>query len=81
MLQHEELIRTSVGEGMAGVPLTLDLGVMDVTTCTPLEDALVDICKCSGFFFCPEYHSNFKVLPRALQRLLFGLLGVNFADV
>jgi protocatechuate 3,4-dioxygenase beta subunit len=30
---------------MDGVPLLLDVGVMDVTTCTPLEDALVDVCE------------------------------------
>jgi protocatechuate 3,4-dioxygenase beta subunit len=40
---HEELLRTNVRDGMHGVPLLLDFGVMDVTTCTPMENALVDI--------------------------------------
>lgn len=48
--QHEELIRTDVSDGMEGIPLTIDFGVMDVTTCTPLEDALVDICEALATF-------------------------------
>ncbi|KIM71083.1 hypothetical protein PILCRDRAFT_83139, partial [Piloderma croceum F 1598] len=39
---HEELLRTDIQDGMDGVPLLLDIGVMDVTTCTPIENALVD---------------------------------------
>jgi hypothetical protein len=30
---------------MDGIPLLLDVGVMDVTTCTPIENALVDVCE------------------------------------
>lgn len=30
---------------MEGIPLLLDIGVMDVTTCTPMEAALVDVCE------------------------------------
>jgi protocatechuate 3,4-dioxygenase beta subunit len=44
-MQHEELLRTDISDGMDGVPLLLDVGVMDVTTCTPLENALVDVCE------------------------------------
>ncbi|KZP25576.1 aromatic compound dioxygenase, partial [Athelia psychrophila] len=40
---HEPLIRNDVRDGMSGVPLTLDIGVMDVTTCTVIENAMVDI--------------------------------------
>lgn len=48
--KHEPLIRQDIRDGMDGVPLTLDIGVMDVTTCTVIENAMVDICKCS-----PDY--------------------------
>ncbi|KIM73375.1 hypothetical protein PILCRDRAFT_15282 [Piloderma croceum F 1598] len=45
---HEELFRTDIRDGMDGVPLLLDIGVMDVTTCTPIENALVDIWHCNA---------------------------------
>lgn len=38
---------------MDGVPLTIDFGVMDITTCTPLENALVDICELDILMFFP----------------------------
>jgi len=45
---HEPLIRQDVSDGMTGVPLTLDIGVMDVTTCTVIENAMVDIWSCNA---------------------------------
>jgi len=44
-MQHEELLRTDIRDGQDGLSLLLDIGVMDVTTCTPIENALVDICE------------------------------------
>jgi len=63
---HEELLRTDIRDGMDGVPLLLDIGVMDVTTCTPIENALVDVWHCnttgvySGFI---AYESSNTVSP------------------
>jgi protocatechuate 3,4-dioxygenase beta subunit len=37
------LVRSDITEGSAGVPLQLDLTVVDATTCQPLSGALVDI--------------------------------------
>ncbi|KIM78949.1 hypothetical protein PILCRDRAFT_581034 [Piloderma croceum F 1598] len=45
---HEELLRTDLTDGQDGLPLLLDIGVMDVTTCTPLENALVDVWHCNA---------------------------------
>ncbi|KAB5588898.1 hypothetical protein CTheo_7664 [Ceratobasidium theobromae] len=42
-----ELQRTDLREGQAGVDLVLDIGVIDTTTCTPLQDALVEIWNCA----------------------------------
>ncbi|KAH7322179.1 aromatic compound dioxygenase, partial [Rhizoctonia solani] len=43
-----ELLRTDLREDQAGVDLVLDIGVIDTTTCTPLEDALVEIWNCNA---------------------------------
>jgi hypothetical protein len=54
-MKHEELLRTDLTDGQDGLPLLLDIGVMDVTTCTPLENALVDVCE---FIVCGKYCSS-----------------------
>ncbi|KAG7099681.1 hypothetical protein E1B28_001505 [Marasmius oreades] len=36
-------IRQDITEGQPGLPLTLDIGLMDVTTCQPLKDAMVEV--------------------------------------
>ncbi|CAE6423421.1 unnamed protein product [Rhizoctonia solani] len=43
-----ELLRTDLREDQAGVDLILDIGVMDTTTCTPLDNALVEIWACNA---------------------------------
>ncbi|KAJ3715236.1 Intradiol ring-cleavage dioxygenase [Lentinula guzmanii] len=40
---NNEMIRNNLTEGQLGVPLTLDISVIDVTTCEPMEDVLVEI--------------------------------------
>jgi hypothetical protein len=52
---------------MDGVPLLLDIGVMDVTTCTPIENALVDICELFQYVLSSIYSHVFSF--RALQRM------------
>ncbi|GAA5940757.1 hypothetical protein JCM10213_004304 [Rhodosporidiobolus nylandii] len=38
-----DLLRTNIAENQAGVPLTLDIGLIDINTCEPLENNLVHI--------------------------------------
>lgn len=45
---RSQTLRQDMSKGQAGVPLYLDIGVMDTTTCTPLENALVDLWHCNG---------------------------------
>ncbi|KAJ4464940.1 aromatic compound dioxygenase [Lentinula aciculospora] len=40
---NNEMIRNNLIEDQRGIPLTLDIAVMDVTTCEPMEDVLVEI--------------------------------------
>ncbi|KAK7472060.1 hypothetical protein VKT23_000173 [Stygiomarasmius scandens] len=37
------LVRQDVTEGQPGVPFTLDIGILDVTTCQPVSGAMVEI--------------------------------------
>ncbi|KAH7322177.1 aromatic compound dioxygenase [Rhizoctonia solani] len=43
-----ELLRSDVRESQTGVNLVLDIGVMDTRTCTPLQNALVEIWACNA---------------------------------
>ncbi|CCO34095.1 hypothetical protein BN14_08187 [Rhizoctonia solani AG-1 IB] len=43
-----EYLRQDLREDQRGVPLVLDIGVMDVTTCQPLDQALVEIWHCNA---------------------------------
>ncbi|CUA67340.1 hypothetical protein RSOLAG22IIIB_13403 [Rhizoctonia solani] len=45
---NNEHLRQDISEDQDGVPLVLDIGVMDVTTCQPLEQALVEIWHCNA---------------------------------
>ncbi|KAG8695404.1 hypothetical protein FRC08_007852, partial [Ceratobasidium sp. 394] len=45
---NNELLRQDIRESQEGVELVLDIGVMDVTTCTPLDQALVEIWHCNS---------------------------------
>lgn len=45
---EDALLRDDITEGVAGVPLQLDITVMDVTTCQPLTDVAVDIWHCNA---------------------------------
>ncbi|GAV98794.1 aromatic compound dioxygenase [Lentinula edodes] len=37
------VVRNDVTDGEAGVPLTMDIGVLDISTCQPLPNAMVEI--------------------------------------
>lgn len=41
-------VRRNITEGKVGVPLTLRLGVVDVSTCKPIKGAAVDVWHCDA---------------------------------
>lgn len=47
-------------EGQPGIPFTLDVGVLDMTTCEPLENVLVDFWHCNA---TGSYSSFTKLSP------------------
>ena len=46
------LVRNDITEGKAGVPLDLQITVVDASTCAPIEHAAVDVwhCDANGFY-------------------------------
>ncbi|KAE9401320.1 aromatic compound dioxygenase [Gymnopus androsaceus JB14] len=54
---NNEMIRNNLIEDQAGIRLTLDVAVIDVTTCEPMEDVLVEIwaANATGIYS----HGNF----------------------
>ncbi|EOD48862.1 putative protocatechuate -dioxygenase beta subunit protein [Neofusicoccum parvum] len=45
---RSQILRQDMSEGEAGVPLWLDVGVLDMATCEPLENALVSFWHCNA---------------------------------
>ncbi|KAI1865354.1 uncharacterized protein JN550_008402 [Neoarthrinium moseri] len=45
---QSQTLRQDIREGEPGVPFILDIGVLDVETCEPLPDVLVDIWHCNA---------------------------------
>ncbi|GAA5861350.1 hypothetical protein JCM8547_006101 [Rhodosporidiobolus lusitaniae] len=47
-----DLLRTDIAEDQAGVPLTLDIGLIDIATCEPLTNALIEVwhANASGLY-------------------------------
>lgn len=45
---RSQTLRQDMTEGQAGIPFLLDIGVLDIDTCEPLENALVDFWHCNA---------------------------------
>ncbi|EEB99716.1 hypothetical protein MPER_00544, partial [Moniliophthora perniciosa FA553] len=45
---NNEMVRGNLIEDQAGVPLTLDIGVVDINTCEPLSDVFVELWACNA---------------------------------
>jgi protocatechuate 3,4-dioxygenase beta subunit len=44
---NNELVRNDIREDQSGIDLLLDIGVIDTTTCQPLDQAFVEIWSCN----------------------------------
>lgn len=45
---RSQILRQDMAEDQVGVPLWLDIGVLDMATCEPLPNALVDLWHCNA---------------------------------
>jgi protocatechuate 3,4-dioxygenase beta subunit len=63
-------VRRNVTEGRPGVPLTLRLTVLDVSSCKPIKGAAVDIwhCDAGGLYSEAQLGTGSQTFMRGIQR-------------
>ncbi|KAK6585463.1 hypothetical protein PZA11_002190 [Diplocarpon coronariae] len=59
-----DMLRQDITEDQDGIPLWLDIGVIDVATCKPVENALVDVWHANATGFLPGWYSGHKLAPQ-----------------
>ncbi|THH00662.1 hypothetical protein EW145_g7045 [Phellinidium pouzarii] len=55
---NNELVRQDLTEDQKGVPLRLDIGVIDTATCEPVQDAFIEIWSCNATGVYGAFESN-----------------------
>ncbi|OKO99171.1 hypothetical protein PENSUB_8558 [Penicillium subrubescens] len=60
---QSQLLRQVMTEDQVGIPLWLDIGIMDMATCSPLEGVMVDLwhCHATGFYVERAIHIHVQV--------------------
>ncbi|KXH31886.1 protocatechuate 3 [Colletotrichum simmondsii] len=68
---QSQTLRQDMSEDQPGVPLYLDIGVLNVNTCEPLEDVLVDLwhCNATGSYSSFTGHSPNTPFEELLDQL------------
>ncbi|PWY95355.1 protocatechuate 3,4-dioxygenase beta subunit [Aspergillus sclerotioniger CBS 115572] len=74
--RNSQTLRQDMTENQPGVPLLLDVGVLDMATCEPLENVLVDFWHCNA----TGKYSSFTQLPadEPIDTILAGLNVMDF---
>ncbi|KAF2795674.1 protocatechuate 3 [Melanomma pulvis-pyrius CBS 109.77] len=55
---RSETLRQDMSEDQAGIPLYLDIGVLDVNTCEPASDVLLDLWHCNATGSYSSFEGN-----------------------
>ncbi|KAL4931348.1 intradiol ring-cleavage dioxygenase [Aspergillus undulatus] len=74
---RSQVLRQDIREGQPGVPLSLEIGVVDIHTCLPLPDVLVDIWHCNA---TGSYSSFTGLSPNTHANILLEEAGANITD-
>ncbi|KAJ5518865.1 Intradiol ring-cleavage dioxygenase core [Penicillium expansum] len=74
---HSQTIRQDMTGTQDGIPLWLDIGVLDMTTCKPLKDVMVDLWHCNA---TGSYSSFTELSPNTKFPDLLSELGRNVSD-
>ncbi|KAL2690007.1 hypothetical protein Neosp_004073 [[Neocosmospora] mangrovei] len=61
-LPRSQTLRQDIREDEPGVPLSLEIGVIDVDTCDPLDSVLVDIWVQRAIHIHVQIHTNWTIL-------------------
>ncbi|KAE8383914.1 Intradiol ring-cleavage dioxygenase [Aspergillus bertholletiae] len=72
-----QTLRQDITEDQQGLPLWLDIGVIDMATCEPLEGAMVDLWHCNA---TGSYSSFTKLSPNIAFPELLSEMGKNITD-
>jgi protocatechuate 3,4-dioxygenase beta subunit len=64
----DHLLRRDIREAKPGVPLTLRLGVVDVSSCRPIRSALVDVWHCDAAGAYSGVQGDDGTFLRGIQR-------------
>jgi protocatechuate 3,4-dioxygenase beta subunit len=72
-----QILRQDITAGQKGVPLWLDIGVLNLATCEPLEDALIDMWHCNA---TGSYSSFTGLSPNTPFLELLEQLHINESD-
>ena len=75
-MQNNLFLRRNITEGKPGVPLRLYVTVVEVSTCSPLENAAVDIWHCDAL----GVYSHFVSGSASASDTTTFLRGVQLAD-
>ncbi|EIT80512.1 protocatechuate 3,4-dioxygenase beta subunit [Aspergillus oryzae 100-8] len=74
---RSQILRQDMTESQVGVPLWLDIGVMDMATCSPLEGVMVDLWHCNA---TGSYSSFTELSPNTKFPALLAEQGKNASD-
>ncbi|KAL3427937.1 hypothetical protein PVAG01_01446 [Phlyctema vagabunda] len=82
---RSQTLRQDMSEGQAGVPLYLDIGVLDTNTCEPLEGVLVDLWHCNATgsyssFEALDPNTPFETLLEQLNKTIGPDLDLHTSD-
>ncbi|OLN97383.1 hypothetical protein CCHL11_01035 [Colletotrichum chlorophyti] len=68
---QSQTLRQDMSEDQPGVPLYLDIGVLNVNTCEPMENVLVDVwhCNATGSYSSFTHHSPDTPFEQLLKEL------------
>ncbi|KAJ8131365.1 hypothetical protein O1611_g2262 [Lasiodiplodia mahajangana] len=75
---RSQTLRQDMSENQAGVPLWMDIGVLDVNTCEPLPNALVNLWHCNA---TGSYSSFTGLSPNTPFEELLEQLGIDIEDL
>ncbi|KAI1358541.1 Intradiol ring-cleavage dioxygenase [Xylaria arbuscula] len=75
---RSQTLRQDMSENQAGVPLWMDIGVLDVNTCEPLPNVLVNLWHCNA---TGSYSSFTGLSPNTPFEELLEQLGVDIEDL
>ena len=75
---RSQTLRQDMSEGQPGVPLWLDIGVLNMATCEPLEDVLIDLWHCNATgsyssFMGLSPNTEFETLLKQLNVSQYGM--------